>query len=688
MSGTASYTSSISWTEIQAAALAQGERLLRDWFPAGRKVGHEFKVGNLNGDRGASLSINLDTGKWADFADRQSGHDLIDLRAALTHTDRVAAARELGGMLGIKAGRHETGRPPIGPRAMTPAERQRRYRSWTPMIPSPPDAPPPDPRKFYGYSMVHDYRGQNDELLFYVRRREATATEKKQFHPLIYGALGGVTGWQSKQPPAPKALYGLNRLRQSHETQDVPVLLCEGEKSANAAQDLFPDYACLSWCGGAQSAHLADVTPLAGRNVIIWPDNDAEGAAAASALHKNLPKARVLRVDDLPPSGDAADISPDDPDAWLQQHLPTANGPDEAAALTAALSAHAWAALQIPRQDRLLGELITPGTRTFLVGSTGVGKTMIGYEIAGAMASGGGFLHWTCDRASRWIIIDGEMPDALIKIRTNDVLRRHAVPADNLIIYSPGREVACLPSMPPLNTPEGHTWVLKLAEIWNPDGILFDNLMSLCPGNHTEPDTWLQTVPLVMELTRRGMAQVWCDHTGWNTERQFGTSTKAWIFDTVGILKTPPEDMREPHALTLTLTFDLPYGKCRRRTPDNQNDFKTIDMVLRNGVWTATDATTAPRLTPTAEGWLRDIVSTFAIPDLPVERSVSPGGVSFVTLTISRAQLRDWLRKCGRIGDGTSRPLTDKERRAMSDWLTKLREAGKIGIDGDWIWLT
>ena len=37
---------------------------------------------------------------------------------------------------------------------------------------------------------------------------------------------------------------------------------------------------------------------------------------------KILPSARVLRVDDLPDGHDAADLSVDDPEGWLAEHLP------------------------------------------------------------------------------------------------------------------------------------------------------------------------------------------------------------------------------------------------------------------------------------------------------------------------------------------------------------------------------
>jgi hypothetical protein len=48
--------------------------------------------------------------------------------------------------------------------------------------------------------------------------------------------------------------------------------------------------------------------------------------------------------------------------------------------------------LEIPPEEKLLGELIVPGSRTFLVGSTGLGKTLFGYELVGGMISGKGFL--------------------------------------------------------------------------------------------------------------------------------------------------------------------------------------------------------------------------------------------------------------------------------------------------------
>jgi putative DNA primase/helicase len=413
----------IPFDQIQAVTLAQADRLLTDWFPQGRRVGRKFLVGNLQGERGDSLSVNLDTGLWKDFADGPSGHDLIDLHAARHHAgDRVAAARELGATLGLIKGTNGHAEP---------AAETKQADFWLPVVPPPLGTRPPPASTFSGFDVVYDYTDANDRVTHYVGRIEARGNRKKLFVPITFGTLDGKVGWHKKHPAAPLPLYGLNRLA---TMPGAPVILCEGEKAADAAKTLFPDHACISWCGGAERADHADLTPLHGRGFIIWPDNDSQGAKAAATIHAKLPRARVLRVADLGESDDAADVAPDDPAAWLADRLP----PDPAAELRNLLSVQSWADRDIPPPDRLLGDLITTTSRAFIVGRTGLGKTMFGFALGAGLASGAGFLHWRAARPARVLIVDGEMPGELIKARSIDALRRASVPPKPgfLTIYS------------------------------------------------------------------------------------------------------------------------------------------------------------------------------------------------------------------------------------------------------------
>jgi hypothetical protein len=73
----------------------------------------------------------------------------------------------------------------------------------------------------------------------------------------------------------------------------------------------------------------------------------------------------------------------------------------EIVALSTRTSAAALLARELPPEECLLGSLIPRGSRSFLVGSTGIGKTMLGLAMAGGMSSGTGFLNWRAARRSR-----------------------------------------------------------------------------------------------------------------------------------------------------------------------------------------------------------------------------------------------------------------------------------------------
>ena len=125
--------------------------------------------------------------------------------------------------------------------------------------------------------------------------------------------------------------------------------------------------------------------------------------------------------------------------------------------------------------------------------------------------------------------------------------------------------------MSPLNTEAGHTFVKDLiASIGGVDGVIFDNVMSLAPGDQKDEEVWAGCIPLVEHLSRNDIAQIWADHTGHNTNRQYGSSTKGWRFDILSML-TPltGDDEPSPEHLAFKLSFD----KARRRTPDNSRSF-------------------------------------------------------------------------------------------------------------------
>jgi hypothetical protein len=93
----------IDFDRINHAALAALPVLLQRWLPDGRQRGREWVARNPIRDdrRPGSFSINMRTGRWADFADGARGGDVVSLFAYLRGIRQSDAARELAYLLGI-----------------------------------------------------------------------------------------------------------------------------------------------------------------------------------------------------------------------------------------------------------------------------------------------------------------------------------------------------------------------------------------------------------------------------------------------------------------------------------------------------------------------------------------------------------------------------------------------------------
>lgn len=92
-----------SFSTVNAAALVALPALLSRWLPDGRAQGREYIARNPRRlDRKAgSFSVNLHTGRWADFATGDKGGDVISLAAYLGGIGQFEAMRSLANMLGV-----------------------------------------------------------------------------------------------------------------------------------------------------------------------------------------------------------------------------------------------------------------------------------------------------------------------------------------------------------------------------------------------------------------------------------------------------------------------------------------------------------------------------------------------------------------------------------------------------------
>ena len=96
----------IDFAAINAIALRMLPALLARWTPDGKAIGREWTARNpRRADAHAgSFKINLNTGKWSDFATGDRGGDPVSLAAYLHSLTQAEAARRLAEMLGIRSG--------------------------------------------------------------------------------------------------------------------------------------------------------------------------------------------------------------------------------------------------------------------------------------------------------------------------------------------------------------------------------------------------------------------------------------------------------------------------------------------------------------------------------------------------------------------------------------------------------
>lgn len=94
-----------------------------------------------------------------------------------------------------------------------------------------------------------------------------------------------------------KPLYALCRISVS---KDQPIYVVEGEQKADYLNKLGL-YATTT--GGCQSVSKTDLSPLFGRSIIVWPDNDEPGlkflATLNEAVHEKNTLVSVIKLDEL-----------------------------------------------------------------------------------------------------------------------------------------------------------------------------------------------------------------------------------------------------------------------------------------------------------------------------------------------------------------------------------------------------
>ena len=268
---------SSNYTALNTRAIAVLDELMHELGLATKQVGKELQFINpkrADNDFG-SASINTETGVWADFADTDAkGGDLTSFVAWLKGCNQAKAMDLLEGLV-TKV--ENSDQPPIVKSISTrQAERVNAVKHPIPAALAP--VPPTKHFKHGVPSKTWSYFDDSGVLVALIYRFDLDGG-RKQILPCTLKQSGVEWHWKGLEGQRP--LYNLQALI-AHP--DAPVLIVEGEKSADAAEGLFPDWVCVTTMGGANAPHNTDLTPLQDRKVFIWPDADEPGQKYAERV--------------------------------------------------------------------------------------------------------------------------------------------------------------------------------------------------------------------------------------------------------------------------------------------------------------------------------------------------------------------------------------------------------------------
>jgi AAA domain len=361
--------------DLRARLLDRLEDALAYLFPQGKFKGDKFYVGDVRGKRGRSLVVELQgdrRGLWRDF-EANTGGDILELWAQAqglsVQSGFTQVLNDLARWLGVSP-------QPIHKPSATARPVNRQAANQIALD----DLGPPTGKWDY-----HDDQGHLIACVYRYDVIDADGVVHKEFRP-----------WDVKRrvhsAPEPRPLYNQLGLAKAGT-----VILVEGEKCAQALIDVGI-CATTAMNGANAPVDKTDWSPLLGKTVLIWPDNDEAGLAYADAVRLKLQgvAARIGRVaiaPGMPAKWDAADAVAQGADvaSLLQTAFDMAKTTTAVAAKPAYFDLKHWCAVERfqgePQARRWLVQGVFPMAQASLVAAGGgIGKSFLLLQLARLVA--------------------------------------------------------------------------------------------------------------------------------------------------------------------------------------------------------------------------------------------------------------------------------------------------------------
>lgn len=248
--------------QIKLQLTSKIREVLTFLLPYGIIKNGKFYVGDVAGNKGQSLVVEVagdKIGLWHDFATGEGG-DILDLWAQVRGFEYnfTDLCKDVQNWLG---------------------------KSSAPIVP---------PQVSNKPTAKWHYTDEQGKIIATIFRYDIDG--KKQYRP-----WDAIT--KQYKPPSVRPLYNLHNIKNAGK-----IIFVEGEKCADALIKLGIT-ATTAMNGANAPLDKTDWLPLAGKQVVIWPDNDGVGKEFATKLAERIKNIGALSVSIIP-------IPPNKPNKW------------------------------------------------------------------------------------------------------------------------------------------------------------------------------------------------------------------------------------------------------------------------------------------------------------------------------------------------------------------------------------
>jgi putative DNA primase/helicase len=261
-------------------------------------------------------------------------------------------------------------------------------------------------------------------------------------------------------------------------------------------------------------------------------------------------------------------------------HDPDGSPPDNLRSGFSTIALEAFMSQQLVAREMVVDPIISVRSLCLLFSYRGIGKTMVAFNVAWAVACGKRFLRWSAPKPRRVLYVDGEMPQQLLQERARTMIGSSDVrpPApDYFRLLSLDRQELGVS----LNLARREHQVMVEELLEDVEFVIFDNISTLVNGGpENDAASWDEMQQWLLQLRRRGITVLLIHHSG-RGENARGTSKREDVLDTV-IKLTRPDD----YEMDEGARFEVHLTKARGITGDDALPFEARLTVLEDrDIW-------------------------------------------------------------------------------------------------------